>query len=339
MSRTFHLPEYQCGLKDTFVSFIQYKKSTGRKERLYATVLKTFDAFCISHHPTICTLSKATVDDFLQTTENRQCSSVHTYASVLRELGRFIRLVQGHGDAYVTQLSANRKRKSYYTPYIFDKSQVSLLLSRASTFQSCNDRINPNMKNSVSCLYAMLYCTGIRVSEALALKIADVSVEKATILVTESKGGRQRLLPISGSLATMCQKYLERRYSAHHNYFFDSGGDLHGGLISVSDAYRFFRVLLSDVGIPHRGKGEGPRLHDLRDTFAVHSLQQLIEMGGDVNVGLEYLSLYMGHRSIYETQDYLWLTEAAAEDMLCKTSGDTLFLSEEFRQKVVFPGV
>jgi integrase len=336
-NNTFHIPEYNCGLRDVFSQFIRHKVSTGRKECLYTTVLKTFDTFCILRHPAACTLEKDAVDDFLQITEQRKLSSVHTYASVLRELGRFSRLVLGNEDAYISQLHGSRK--STYTPYIFSKKQMSLLLAKASAFQHCNDRINPNMSNSISCLYAMLYCTGMRVSETLALKLVDVSVDKATILVTESKGGRQRLLPISESLATKCHDYLSKRHSIHTNYFFDTGSDSYGGHISGSDAYRFFRVLLLAAGIPHRGKGEGPRLHDLRDTFAVHSLQKLIEMGGDVNAALEYLSLYLGHRSIYETQDYLWLTEELAEDMLCKTSGDTAFLSDQFRRKVVIPDV
>jgi integrase len=331
------MPEYKCGLRDVFIQFIHYKGATGRKEPLYATVLKTFDTFCVIHHPATDTLRKDVVDGFLQITEQRQRSTVHTYASVIRELGRFIRFAQGVEDAYITRLSGSRK--SYYTPYIFTKKQISLLLKIASTFQSCNDRINPNMKNSISCLYAMLYCTGTQISEALALRIEDVSLEKRTILVTEAKGGRQRLLPISESLAEKCRNYLTHRCCIHNNYFFDSGADSYGGRISRSDAYRFFRKLLSEAGIPHRGRGEGPRLHDLRDTFAVHSLQQLIEMGGDVNAGLEYLSLYLGHRSIYETQDYLWLTEELAEDMLDKTSGDTAFLLEEFQRRAVFPDV
>ena len=95
MNSIFRVPEYQCRLKDTFIQFIQYKKSTGRKERLYATVLKTFDSFCALHHPLVDTLSKEAVDGFLQITEYRQRSSVHTYASVIRELGRFVRHVQG----------------------------------------------------------------------------------------------------------------------------------------------------------------------------------------------------------------------------------------------------
>lgn len=190
-----------------------------------------------------------------------------------------------------------------------------------------------------SCLYAVLYCTGMRVSEALSLELSNVSLIECTVLVTETKNGRQRLLPISKSLSLKCGEYLSKRSGCHNAYFFDSGSDHHNGKISTNTAYRYFRKLMEDAGIPHRGRGNGPRLHDIRDTFAVHSLQQLIEQGGDINANLEYLSLYMGHHSIYETQDYLWLTEELAEDMLSRTLDSSTFLSKEYQRKVAMEDV
>lgn len=292
---------YKCGMKDIFERFVKYKKSTGRKERLYVSVLKTFDNYCCSLPSVATMLDKETVDGFLQITDQRRLSSVLKDASVLRELGWYMHRI-GIKDAYVTGLHGSRK--STYTPYIFSREQIILLLQEASDFHSCYDSVNPNMKNVISCLYTVLYCTGMRISEALSLRLSDVSLVGHTVLVTESKNGRQRLLPITESLSLKCEEYLSERCSRHNVYFFDSGSDLHNGQIGTNTAYRYFCNLIGETGIPHRGRGYGPRLHDLRDTFAVHSLQQLIEQGGDVNANLEYLSLYMGHQSIYETQDY-----------------------------------
>lgn len=325
-------PEYKCGLKEIFLQFIEYKKSSGRKEGLYLFVLKTFDNYCISLSRDVNVLDKAIVDGFLQVSDQRKLSSVLKDASVLRELGRYMCKI-GIEGTYITNLCGSRK--STYTPYIFSKDQILLILQKASDFHSCYYSVNPNMKNTISCLYVVLYCTGMRISEALSLKLSEVSLPEYTILVTESKSGRQRLLPISASLSLKCSEYLSKRCSCNNVYFFDSGSDLHDGQINTRIAYRYFRVMLEEANIAHRGKGNGPRLHDLRDTFAVHSLQQLIEQGGDVNANLEYLSLYMGHHSIYETQDYLWLTEELAEDMLNKTSESTAFLADEYRRKVV----
>lgn len=327
---------YKCGMKDIFERFIEFKKSTGRKERLYVSVLKTFDNYCCSLPSITKMLDKETVDGFLQITDRRRLSSVLKDASVLRELGRYMHRI-GIKDAYVTRLHGSRK--STYTPFIFSREQMILILQEASDFHSCYDSVNPNMKNVISCLYAVLYCTGMRISEALSLELSEVSLVEHTVLVTESKNGRQRLLPISKSLSLKCEEYLSKRSSRHNVYFFDSGSEPHSGQISTHAAYRYFRKLIEEAGIPHRGKGYGPRLHDLRDTFAVHSLQQLIEQGGDVNANLEYLSLYMGHQSIYETQDYLWLTEELAGDMLARTLDSSIFLSREYQRKVAMEDV
>ncbi|HHT04580.1 MAG TPA: tyrosine-type recombinase/integrase, partial [Bacteroidales bacterium] len=197
-------------MKDIFERFIEYKKSTGRKERLYVSVLKTFDNYCCSLPSFATTLDKEIVDGFLQITDQRRLSSALKDASVLRELGRYMHRI-GIKDAYVTGLHGSKK--STYMPYIFSREQIILILQEAFDFHFCYDSINPNMKNVISCLYTVLYCTGMRISEALSLKLTDVSLVEHTVLVMESKNGRQRLLPISESLSLKCEKYLSIRCS------------------------------------------------------------------------------------------------------------------------------
>lgn len=75
-------------------------------------------------------------------------------------------------------------------------------------------------------------------------------------------------------------------------------------------------------------KGKGPRLHDLRVTFCCHSLRKLSEMDIGTNLYLNYLSLYMGHKSIRQTQHYLWLTYDIFDDTLNKMNKYTFFVNE-----------
>ena len=58
----------------------------------------------------------------------------------------------------------------------------------------------------------------------------------------------------------------------------------------------------------YRGKGKGPRLHDLRHTFCVHSLQKLTAHGEDPYAVLPLLMTYMGHRSVQATSQYIHLS-------------------------------
>ena len=66
--------------------------------------------------------------------------------------------------------------------------------------------------------------------------------------------------------------------------------------------------LLYRAGIAHGGKGYGPRVHDYRHTFAVHSLQKSIGKGQDIMTMLPILATYLGHKDLRGTQYYLRLT-------------------------------
>lgn len=70
----------------------------------------------------------------------------------------------------------------------------------------------------------------------------------------------------------------------------------------------FFYKLLKICNIPYIGNRQGPRIHDLRHTFAVHSLVQMGHNGMDLYTGLPILSACLGHRSLSSTEKYVRLT-------------------------------
>ena len=70
------------------------------------------------------------------------------------------------------------------------------------------------------------------------------------------------------------------------------------------------------MGIPHGGRGRGPRLHDLRHTFAVHRLEEWVREGVDLDAKLPVLAAYMGHRSLTGTQRYLRITPEVFPDIV-----------------------
>ena len=71
----------------------------------------------------------------------------------------------------------------------------------------------------------------------------------------------------------------------------------------------FFRkTILPAAGIKRKADNTGPRIHDLRHTFACHSLDKMVHEGIDPFCGLPYLSTYLGHKGIESTEKYLRLT-------------------------------
>ena len=128
---------------------------------------------------------------------------------------------------------------------------------------------------------------------------------------------KDRVVPMSDSLLKLCREYSDRHNDNRlsDSYYFSPNGTRR---YSPQTIYNRFRDVLFYSGIPHRGKGKGPRLHDLRHTFAVHSLRQLSERGEDLYTVLPVLSEYMGHSSVSSTQYYLRLTAEVYPDMIKK---------------------
>src|SRR5690606_9470660 len=119
-----------------------------------------------------------------------------------------------------------------------------------------------------------------------------------------------RLVPMSESVVACCRYYFQvmHRHSSPEDYFFMKADR---NPIARDNVYRRFREILWESGIPHGGKGNGPRVHDLRHTFAVHSLKRVVARGVDVYCALPILSTYLGHASVAATEQYVRLTADA----------------------------
>ena len=106
-------------------------------------------------------------------------------------------------------------------------------------------------------------------------------------------------------------------------------------MISPNTIYGKFSVYLKVVGISHGGKGQGPRLHDLRHTFAVHVLQKWVTGGNDLTAMLPMLSTYMGHKSVSATSRYLRLTAEVYTELLSTIEEKCAFVIPEVQNEEI----
>ncbi|MFG6324569.1 MAG: tyrosine-type recombinase/integrase, partial [Lachnospiraceae bacterium] len=100
-------------------------------------------------------------------------------------------------------------------------------------------------------------------------------------------------------------------------------------MISPMTVYQRYRRYLEAAGISHGGKGQGPRLHDIRHTFAVHVLQKWIKEEAELTAMLPILSTYMGHKTVRSTAGYLRLTTEVYPDLLKKVERSCAYVIPE----------
>jgi integrase/recombinase XerD len=200
------------------------------------------------------------------------------------------------------------KRPQPFVPYIYTHEELRRLLAAALTYQKRRDKMEPHM---VQTLLLLLYGAGLRLSEALSLKLADVDIGQAVLTIRDSKFFTSRLVPLGVSLNEMLGQYAVRRQQAGHSQDDDAPffAKRNGQNINICIIDSAFRRIRQKAGISRTDGGRyQPRLHDLRHTFAVHRLTSWYQEGKDVQRLLPQLSIYLGHRQLAGTSVYLTMT-------------------------------
>ncbi len=199
-----------------------------------------------------------------------------------------------------------------FVPYIFTKDEINRILREA-------DAIGPNKNKFVNTPYIypavirMLYGCGLRVSEALALKCEHVNLDNGVLVIMNGKNNVSRLVPVSESLRQYLSMFDSKVQRAGNPFFFPA---LRHERYSSTTILNQFRRLEEKAGISQLSSGKYPRIHDLRHTFSVHALEQMIRKGMDPYCSLPILSTYLGHKGIESTEKYLRLTKQYFIDIL-----------------------
>jgi integrase/recombinase XerD len=187
-------------------------------------------------------------------------------------------------------------------PYLYSDEEIKRLLEAALT-------LSPVMELrrwTFHVLLGLLSVTGLRVGEALRLKLDDVDLDNGVLTVRGTKFGKSRLVPIHVSTREVLADYGSRRArllgerDAAHFFVTQTGHQLDGG-----DVRRVFYRLSRQIGLRAVNDSHGPRLHDLRHRFAVETLLGWYRSGQDVERRLPVLSTYLGHVHVSDTYWYL----------------------------------
>jgi integrase len=202
--------------------------------------------------------------------------------------------------------SAAPKYTPAFVPHIYSRRELRLLLEAVPR---CQRNVECRISSiALRTLLLFLYGTGMRVGEALRLRLADVDLDNSMATVRGTKFYKSRLVPFGRDVVQLLRKYLATpgRLNQHYQPLFQSRLHKPIGHGAVNTTFRRLRSL---AGVRRSDAcSHQPRLHDLRHTFAVHRLTEWYRAGADVQALLPALSTYLGHIDLHSTQRYLTMT-------------------------------
>lgn len=193
--------------------------------------------------------------------------------------------------------------------HIFTQDEIDRLLCAASQLAPRGS----SRPVTYTTLLSLIACTGLRISEALKLELSDFTEDGLVVRATKSQ--KSRLVPLHETARRVLQQYLVARRGfapAAATTFFVSRS---GGNLPYPTVIATFLALVRAVGLRGGPGQRGCRLHDLRHTFAVRSLEQCPNDRRTVARHITALSTYLGHAHVSDTYWYLQATPKLLGDI------------------------
>jgi integrase len=249
-----------------------------------------------------------------------EASSPHARYIRLRDAARLARFLHAEDPNHEVPTNPFYAPTCRRLPYIYTPAEIGQLLGAAGRLR----RSYPFCRQVYGTLLGLIAATGLRISEALDLRLPDV-LPDGVLHIRCTKFGKSRLIPLHPTAVKAIDQYLEqrRRLAVEDDHVFLSAGNQR--ISSGAVEYTFRRILRLAGIAPSRTRP--PRIHDLRHTFATRALEQCSTRREAVARHFVALATYMGHTDITNTY---WYLEATPELMTgIAAAAEALITGEE----------
>ena len=294
---TYHGP-----FKTHIQDFVEIKQAIGYKYNAEAANLKRFDNFAIEKYPLARSLNKEIVMDWCTKRSYEKQENLCSRVSTIRQLAIYLNNIGV--EAYIIPKRYFRSGEKYM-PYIYTNNELKNFFQETDKCRYCSQC--PYRHLIMPIFFRMVYSCGLRVSEARLLKVRDVDLDTGILRIHQSKKDNSRLVPMTEKITNKCRLYYHQVHSfSNEDHYFFPLKENHP--MTLGNVYKNFRKFLWRAKISHGGRGNGPRIHDFRHTFAVHCLKKWSLEDKNLMAYLPILRVYLGHDSFEETAYYLKLT-------------------------------
>lgn len=285
-------------------AFLNFRRAMGVQYRRGEFVLNGFVQFIAEQWGEQTVALDEAVRQWSSRIAGRKAVTVGLEFGVVRQLCLYRR--RNDPSGYVPEHALAPVKESLFLPYIFSQEEVLRLLHAASEHHG-----RWMWAPMFRALMLVLYCTGLRLGEAVRLRMEEVDLRHNTFLVSHSKG-RSRIVAFRPDLASELHQYLAARRQVLRNRCIEDPQALFirldGTPLTVKSASEAIRRLLRQLSIKPPAGRIGPRPYEMRHAFAVHRLTAWASAGADVHAKLPWLSAYLGHQDVLGTEVYLKAT-------------------------------
>jgi integrase/recombinase XerD len=285
--------------------------------RHYKHTVWLFDEYLYSINLSEKSMDESVIEDWIKKiSDGISINTVGGHIHYIRQLLSFLT-----DNGYHCFIPKTIAVKDTYVPYLYTDQDIENIFKIADSFTAPHAVKNKRIAYEMPLLLRLLFCCGMRVGEAINIKVGDIDFERKLFILRVTKKYKQRLVPFGIELSEILYLYCIAMGILNDSaaYLFPEN-DIYTH-ISANSVGNYYRSIRKKAGINnlHQSKnGRGACLHCFRHTFAVRSFDKNERRGISQRESVPFLSTYLGHDSLYETEKYLKYSGDYFEDTLIK---------------------
>jgi site-specific recombinase XerD len=294
---------FQSVLAKNIQDFLCCHRALGKRFNSEESSLRLLDKYIVKQEvASIADINGVLLNAFMMSRPR----SARSYNLLLNILNRFFDWMVAQQILVSSPLNGKPQRKvEHYIPFIFDPSQIKNLLSAA---RELPNYATERRSDIYPMIFMLMYCLGLRVSEASGLCRKDINMEDHYLIIRETKFSKNRLVPFGPKFGQQLYGYLGKNDKLQRDQLIFSFSKDHRTPIKRQSISRTFQKLLIALDLKLPPSVHRVRLHCLRHSFAVGTLLRWYREGQDPSRNLIYLSTFLGHINPASTAVYLTIT-------------------------------
>jgi len=298
--------EYRSQLAPYISGLIRQKRVDGYSYEFEAYMLEHFDRFCIKSGYDNGSLTRDLVMAWAEQRPTESKNYRNQRVSFVRQLSLY--MISLNMEAYIPRAFESN---AISVPHILSTDEIREFYKAVDSFLPYQSNFQ-RFSLSYSVLFRLFYCCGLRLSEGCYLKRSAANLKNGCLSIYQSKGHKDRVVFVSRDMLQMCKNYdrLMQKLVPDREWFFPGRDESKPfPKTSIDKKFSYFWNMT-----PYAGKvDKKPTVHSLRHTYVVTKMNEWMSEGKGFGAMMPYLSRYLGHASIDETQYYYHQVVSAFE--------------------------
>jgi len=269
----------------------------------YKIILKNFDDYLYNIGFASKHLSYSILSNWICSLSGLANNTIVVYETAVF---RFLDFAKAFGIS--SQRPPIMKWRNEYQPELFSLDDIEALCSIADNRIADGNKNLPWITVEIPMILRLLFSCGLRLSETISIQMHDIDLYSGIITMRHTKKAKERLVPMSPETTALLQQYcMALGVIGSPDYYIFPSDSFQNHLTKMNVYHRFCRIL-EECGLASTRSKKNERklcIHCIRHTYVVYSIKHLRNQGISIDDTFPYLSVYMGHASLYDTQKYM----------------------------------